>query len=221
MYKRTNDKYRRTNEMEDSQTGGYNKDGTYVASQRYGWNRLRRKVFREMSKVPLVQPTQNTLKETMNLSTTSEEYASKLANKPIGEPMIPQKDQLNSIDPLERIYRQTNPIAPVRSSKNWATEEPSRGFDNSDLNTYIVRPADYEQVKLFDRYILGQTSELFNRDFDESANLGTMMLQRLQKQKVRREVEERTTNFGQKRVAYQNSIRGANYGNISQMTMAD
>lgn len=194
-----------------------NESAPEVQSWGYSGDRSKQQNF-ESTKV---MGTQNVLKKTMNLSTTSEEYAKMIAKKPIGEPMIPGKDQFNSIDPLERIYRQTNPIAPVRSSENWATEQPSRGFDNSDLNTYIVRPADYEQVKLFDRYILGESSSLFNREFDSNANLGTMMLERLQKQTLRREAEERNSSFGQKRVAYRSTVKGANYGNITQMTLAD
>lgn len=109
----------------------------------------------------------------MNLSTNSKQYAKKLGKKPIAQPMIPNKDDLNYRDPIT-VYDQITPIDPVRSSKNWATESPSRGFNMDDLNTYVIRPSDRKQAELFDRFILGDASRLFGRD-TKRTTLGTMI----------------------------------------------
>lgn len=152
----------------------------------------------------------------MNYATDATQYGKLQKKKPSYQPMIPNKNELNSLSPEENIFKQINPIAPVRSSQNWATEVPHRGFDESDLNTYVIRPADKQEISLFDRFILGDASKLFQRDVQpEKQNLGHMMASKLSKHKG----DEMSDPPSAKRARYRETFRGKNYGGVSAMHM--
>lgn len=145
----------------------------------------------------------------MNLATSSKEYAKRLDKKPIAQPVIPNKDELNSREPLT-LYRQITPIDPVRSSKNWATEKPERGFNMDDLNTFVIRPADRKQTELFDRYILGDSSRLFSRDVNKTT-LGTLIGEKLGPNNQSR------SRIAEKRIAARSALKGGTYGSVKHM----
>ncbi len=52
------------------------------------------------------------------------------------------------------IIKQVSPQYPYQPSKNWATEAPTRGWNQNDLNTYIIRESAKHVIKDFDRFIL-------------------------------------------------------------------
>jgi hypothetical protein len=148
----------------------------------------------------------------MNLATSSKEYARGLKRKPIGAPMIPNKDALSSYSPNNSIYEQINPIRPVRSSTNWATEEPSRGFNMDDISTYVVRPADRLQAALFDRFILEDYAAVFKRRKTQDPNLGELITSKLGPPST-----EKKEHMTDKRTKARTMLDGHNYSSNKAM----
>ena len=111
--------------------------------------------------------------------TNSEDYAKNVGYKGVTEPMIDDKNEMSSHDPIENKFMQINPIDPVTPSRNWATAPPRRGFNMDDLNTYIVREEDKKQAGLFDRWILFDFDSLYpDREYKKDT-LGAMMEERV------------------------------------------
>ena len=88
---------------------------------------------------------------------------------------LPNMEELQSREPIMDYYDQINPIDPRTSSDNWATKQPRKGFDMSDLNTYQVRDSDRLQAALFDRFILKDYAHQFPDRLKRDETLGKLI----------------------------------------------
>jgi hypothetical protein len=64
------------------------------------------------------------------------------------------------------IFQQVSPIYPRAPSANWATDTNYKGWNQDDLNTYIIRQSDKNTVRDFDRFILKTDNEAEDMDLD-------------------------------------------------------
>ena len=88
---------------------------------------------------------------------------------------IPATEDLKSRTFVQNYYDQINPIDPVTPSENWATKPSRRGFNMSDLDTYIIRDADRLQSSLFDRFILKRHAGGFPARLEQNETLGKLI----------------------------------------------
>ena len=68
------------------------------------------------------------------------------------------------------IFQQVSPMYPWRSSSNWATDTNYKGWNQDDLNTYIVRQSDKNTIRDFDRFILKTDNEADDPELDSPQN---------------------------------------------------
>jgi hypothetical protein len=143
-----------------------------------------------------------------NIPSNSEAYARSVGTKPPVNSSIPNKDQLESRNPVENYFDQTNPIDPVSSSHNWATEEPRRGFNMDDLNTYIIRDTDRLQAGIFDRFVLKEDTAQFPARIDQDITLGKMIHDRLGPPRK---------SFADIKKYARSTLSGKSYSNVKRM----
>jgi hypothetical protein len=71
-------------------------------------------------------------------------------------------ENANQRNPI-KLYDQINPIKPFAPSTKWSQNDVSlsKGFNEDDLKTYIIRKPDILQAQLFDRHILKDHQKMF------------------------------------------------------------
>lgn len=68
------------------------------------------------------------------------------------------------------MIHQVSPLYPYKPSGNWATDTNYKGWNQDDLNTYIIRQSDKNTIKDFDRFVLKTDNEAQVEDIDFDPN---------------------------------------------------
>lgn len=70
------------------------------------------------------------------------------------------------------VFQQASPLYPRIPNDNWATDTNYKGWNQDDLNTYIIRQSDRNTIRDFDRFILKIDNEAGDPEIDAPNNSG-------------------------------------------------
>lgn len=112
------------------------------------------------------------------------------------------------------IYQQITPVYPYQPSGNWSTQLPTRGWNQSDLSTYIIPESDRQTIQMFDRFILKDEVNPIAKPRKSNPTLGNLIADRIGRPKHSENI---------KNPAYRSMINGQTTKNAlqSQLKLED